>query len=79
MRSPEVAKREGWRPSGNSTALHGSHVHPLQKLRDGLRVIAARDESMPKNIIVCTDGTWNHPAADDVASQDFTPADTNVL
>lgn len=33
---------------------------------------------MPKNIIVCTDGTWNHPAADDVASQDFTPADTNV-
>ena len=33
---------------------------------------------MPKNIIVCTDGTWNHPAAGDVASQDFMPADTNV-
>jgi uncharacterized protein (DUF2235 family) len=33
---------------------------------------------MPKNIIVCTDGTWNHPAATDLASQDFTPADTNV-
>ncbi len=33
---------------------------------------------MPKNIIVCTDGTWNHPSAADLASQDFTPADTNV-
>lgn len=33
---------------------------------------------MPKNVIVCTDGTWNHPAATDLASQDFTPADTNV-
>jgi len=33
---------------------------------------------MPKNIIVCTDGTWNHPAATDLGSQDFTPADTNV-
>lgn len=33
---------------------------------------------MPKNIIVCTDGTWNHPAATDLALQDFTPADTNV-
>lgn len=33
---------------------------------------------MPKNIVVCTDGTWNHPAAGDVASQDFMPADTNV-
>ena len=33
---------------------------------------------MPKNVIVCTDGTWNHPAATDLASQDFTPSDTNV-
>lgn len=33
---------------------------------------------MPKNIVVCTDGTWNHPAATDIASQDSTPADTNV-
>ncbi len=33
---------------------------------------------MPKNIIVCTDGTWNHPAATDLSSRDFTPADTNV-
>ncbi len=34
---------------------------------------------MPKNIIVCTDGTWNHPAATDVTSENFTSADTNVF
>ena len=34
---------------------------------------------MPKNIIVCTDGTWNHPAASDVTSENFTSADTNVF
>ena len=34
---------------------------------------------MPKNIIVCTDGTWNHPTATDVTSENFTSADTNVF
>lgn len=33
---------------------------------------------MPKNIIVCTDGTWNRPGEADPAAQDNVPADTNV-
>lgn len=32
---------------------------------------------MPKNIMVCTDGTWDRPDATDSGS-DFTPDDTNV-
>lgn len=33
---------------------------------------------MSKNIIVCTDGTWNHPSAADLTLQDSMSADTNV-
>ena len=33
---------------------------------------------MSKNIIVCTDGTWNHPSPGDLTLADSTPDETNV-
>lgn len=34
--------------------------------------------TIPKNIIVCTDGTWDHPASTDLGGAGFATDDTNV-